>query len=105
MSLLLINIINIATGFFLEAPKMIESGDGQVSFVYHVTWTVGILFAVCALILIHMMLLFRKSYRTDEIRKRQLRPILLGILCLLLDSFVCVFLFSKDFPSMFFPRF
>lgn len=98
VSLLLINIINIATGFFLEAPKMIESGDGQVSFVYHVTWTVGILFAVCALILIHMMLLFRKSYRTDEIRKRQLRPILLGILCLFIGQLcLCVPVF-KGFP-------
>lgn len=96
--LVAINIINICTGFFLKAPEMIRTADGQVSFVYDVGWPVGILFVVCGIVLIHMMILFSKSYKTDEIRKRQLRPILLGILCLFIGQLcLCVPVF-EGFP-------
>lgn len=96
--LLSINVINIITGVFLKAPEPVSREDGQVSFVYDVTWTVAVLFVVCGVILIHMFILFRRSYKTDEIRKRQLRPILLGILCLFAGQLCLCFPVFSGFP-------
>ncbi|MCE2604265.1 hypothetical protein LH384_34815, partial [Pseudomonas aeruginosa] len=71
--------INIFTGLFLEAPLSVEHPGGQVQFVYQVTWSVTVLFLVCGAVLIHMFIIMLRGYKTDEIRKRQLTPILIGI--------------------------
>lgn len=48
---LAVNIINIFTGLFLEAPLSVEHPGGQVQFVYQVTWSVTVLFLVCGAVL------------------------------------------------------
>ena len=42
----LVNIINVLTDFFLNAPEVITGTDGKVSFVYDIAWPVIILFVV-----------------------------------------------------------
>lgn len=96
--LLGLNIINIATGFFLAAPEMVVMSEGAVKFVYHTTWTVVFLFVVCGVVLLHMAILFCRSYKTDEIRKRQLKPILAGIICLFLGQMGVCIPFFDGFP-------
>lgn len=98
ISLLALNIINIFTGVFLAAPEMVDTGSGEVQFVYHTTWTVAFLFVVCAIVLIHMAIIFFRSYKIDEIRKRQLRPILTGIICLFLGQLLICLPIFKGFP-------
>lgn len=96
--LLVINAVNIATGFFLKVPEPVETAGGEIKFVYTISWPIVILFIVCAAVLIHMFILFRRSYKTDEIKKRQLRPILIGIICLFAGQLcLCVPAFS-GFP-------
>lgn len=96
--LLGLNIINIFTGFFLAAPEMVATKGGTVKFVYNTTWTVIFLFIICAIVLLHMAILFFKSYKTDEIRKRQLKPILAGIICLFLGQLGVCIPFFDGFP-------
>lgn len=95
---LAINIINIFTGFFLKAPEPIAQSNGDVGFVYHITWSVVILFLVCGAVLIHMFIIMLRGYKTDEIRKRQLTPILIGIISVFFGQ-VCLCLpVFKGFP-------
>ena len=95
---LAVNIINIFTGLFLEAPLSVEHPGGQVQFVYQVTWSVTVLFLVCGAVLIHMFIIMLRGYKTDEIRKRQLTPILIGSVGVFLgQACLCLPLF-EGFP-------
>ena len=94
-----INIINICTGFFLKAPESTALADGRIRFVYDITWSVSILFIVCGAVLIHMFMLLFKSYKTDEIRKRQLMPIMAGIVSIFFGTSLSLFPHIQRIPN------
>ena len=93
-----INIINIFTGFFLRQPEAVQLQDGNIKFVYDITWSVSFLFLVCGAVLVHLFILLFRSYKTDEIRKRQLRPILGGIISVFLGQLCLCLPVFEGFP-------
>ena len=96
---ILVNIVNILTGFFLAAPRATYAGPGEVVFVYHYTWPVGILFGVCVAIVVHMVYLLMKYSKTNELAKKQFTPIVVGILILIIGHIGIMIPYSKGFPT------
>ncbi|NDL68109.1 HD domain-containing phosphohydrolase [Anaerotalea alkaliphila] len=96
--LLGVNGVNIATGLFLEAPAMVRR-NGEVLFVYHPTWRVGVYFVLCGMVLLHLVYLLGKHTKSRELGGRQFAPILLGGLLMFLGNLVVVFPYFKGFPA------
>jgi len=97
--IMLVNIINISTGFFLAAPEAITAPDGKVSFVYSISWPVILLFAVCIAVTLHALYLLFKYSKTNELAKKQFTPIVLGIFILLIGHLALFIPFFKGFPT------
>ncbi len=72
-------IVNVFTGVFVPEPQVVEEAGGAVRFLYHYSWPVYILFAVCLIMLVQVIRLFLKFCRGDALILRQLRPIVIGI--------------------------
>lgn len=77
-----LNVINIFTGFFLRAPEALRSADGETVFVYHYTWSVFILFAVCIAVFLNILYILFKYTKKNELAKKQFMPIIMGIVIL-----------------------
>ena len=97
--IILVNLINISTGFFLAAPEAITASDGTVSFVYSMSWPVILLFSVTGAITLHLLYLLFKYSKTNEMAKKQLMPIIIGIIILFIGNLALLLPFSKGFPT------
>lgn len=94
-----VNAGNILTGFFLRAPDAVSSSNGQTIFIYRYSWPVAILFAVCAVIVLHMLYILLKYSRKNEMAKKQFMPIILGIAILFLGHLMILVPYFRGFPT------
>ena len=74
------NVFNIVTGSLLAAPEAVISADGSLSFLYETTWKVVFLYGVTFGASVHMFILLWKHGKKDEMLRRQMMPIELGLL-------------------------
>lgn len=95
----LVNIINVFSGIFLAAPQAVSSPDGDVIFVYSISWPVSILFVVCGSITLHMLYLLFRYSKTNELAKKQFMPIVLGILIVFVGHLALLIPLFKGFPT------
>lgn len=91
-------LINLATGVFLPPPAVVPASSGAVSFVYDFSWPVILLFAAGGYALIMMVVYIYQGCRGNAILKKQLMPILVGII-ILFTGHICLFIpIFKGFP-------
>ncbi|MBR0598871.1 HD domain-containing phosphohydrolase [Sinanaerobacter chloroacetimidivorans] len=93
------NAINISTGAFLRAPEVVFAGNGEVSFVYHTTWLVSVMFGVCAVIVLHMLFLLFKYSKTNDMTRKQFTPIISGIIILFIGHIIIMIPYFRGFPA------
>ena len=74
------NVFNIATGSLLAAPEAVISADGSLAFLYETTWKVIFLYGVTFGASVHMFFLLWRYGKKDEMLRRQMMPIELGLL-------------------------
>ena len=74
------NAFNILTGALLAAPEVVIGVNGTVSFIYETTWKVIFLYGVTFGASVHMFWLLWRDGKKDEMLKRQMIPIELGLL-------------------------
>lgn len=74
------NAFNILTGALLAAPEALLAADGSVTYLYETTWKVIFLYGVTFGASVHMFFLLWRHGKKDEMLKRQMRPIELGLL-------------------------
>ncbi|MFT4004769.1 MAG: diguanylate cyclase [Lacrimispora sp.] len=84
--ILAVNIYNMATRQLLAAPEIIQA-DGNVSFVYHMTWRVIAIYGLCFLVVIHSMVIIWRCRKNKGICSKVV-PLLLGILLLAVGNMV-----------------
>ena len=64
--------------FFLKWPDLVLV-DGNAVFVYEMSWTVGVLFAIAAGIMFHMIYIIVTNCKKDPVFRKQIEPTLAGI--------------------------
>ncbi len=96
---LIINIVNISTGFFLKAPEVKTTNLGKTVFIYHYTWAVAVLFTVCFAIILNMLYLLIQYSHSNKLANKQFLPINLGIFVLFIGHAGIVIPFFRGFPS------
>ncbi|MBR6543369.1 MAG: hypothetical protein IKT73_09215 [Anaerotignum sp.] len=74
------NVFNILTGSLLAAPEVVVAASGSVAFIYETTWKVIFLYGVTFGASVHMFWLLWRHGKKDEMLKRQMMPIELGLL-------------------------
>ena len=74
------NAFNILTGSLLAAPEVVVAANGSVAFIYETTWKVIFLYGVTFGASVHMFWLLWRHGKKDEMLKRQMMPIELGLL-------------------------
>ena len=74
------NAFNILTGALLAAPEAVLAADGSVTYLYETTWKVIFLYGVTFGASVHMFFLLWRHGKKDELLKRQMLPIELGLL-------------------------
>lgn len=74
-----INVINITTGVFLQSPELVTAPNEETAFVYHTTWPVVFFFIFCTAIIAHMFLLLFRYFKDHEVARRQFVPVMVGI--------------------------
>lgn len=85
-----IGIVNIFTDFFLKAPEAVISDNGEVMFVYDITWTVIFMFIACCSIGVHMFLLMGRYYFDNSFKRQQMKPLMIGVAVV----FTCLILWT-----------
>jgi len=96
--MLAIFAVNTSTGFFLAPPEVVHMADGEVKFIYDLTYAVTFLFLACGAIVVHMFILMIRFYREDEIRKRQMRPLMTGVALIFIGQLLFMLPFFKGIP-------
>jgi diguanylate cyclase (GGDEF)-like protein/putative nucleotidyltransferase with HDIG domain len=99
LCVVLINILNISTGFFLKAPDPIYSADGSASFVYNISWTLWILFGFCIVVTLHALFLLFKHSKSNELARKQFMPIVFGVLVLVIGHLALFVPVFRGFPT------
>lgn len=99
ITVIIINAINISTGFFLKAPVVDTSANGKKIFVYHYTWPVAILFAVCSIVILNMLYVLLKYSRKNTLAKKQFMPIIMGIGIMFTGHIMLLIPYFKGFPT------
>ncbi|MEG1869453.1 MAG: diguanylate cyclase [Oscillospiraceae bacterium] len=97
--LLAVNTINIVTGFFLKAPTPVNNPDGTVSFIYNTSWPVIFLFIMFGSLVIHISSMFINYCKQDELSRKQLMPILIGMLILFAGHVGFLLPIFRGFPT------
>ena len=95
---IVINIVNIATGVLLAHPVLVHTGN-EVRFVYHPTWTAGILFVYFAAIAVHVLYVLVKNSKNNELIRKQFTPIIFGIMLLFIGHLFVMFSIFRGFPT------
>jgi diguanylate cyclase (GGDEF)-like protein len=97
--IILVNIINISTGFFLAAPQAVTALNGKVSFIYNISWPIFILFFICGVIALHVLYLLWKYGKNNTTARKQFTPIILGIVFIFLGNLALLFPIFSGFPT------
>ena len=92
------NACNIITSGLLAPPELVTAADGSISFIYHTTWRVLILYGVTFGASVQMFYLIWKQGRSDEMIRRQFMPIVLGILILYAGNVLIFLPWFEGFP-------
>ncbi len=91
-------IINIPNGVLLKWPSLVIS-NGLTKMVYDdITLGVAVLFIVTGFIIGHMLWLLVKAYRQNTRLKKQVTPIILGILAIFLGNLALMLPIFSSFP-------
>ena len=90
-------VINVPNGLLLAPPALVEV-QGKVSFVYHLTWTVGFLFFFGAAAVIHIIKTLLKYSRKNRHMAKQFEPIVIGIILLFGGQAAIMLPFFQGFP-------
>jgi diguanylate cyclase (GGDEF) domain/uncharacterized domain HDIG len=98
LMVVMVNAVNITTGSLLAHPVLSYTG-GHGMFVYHPTWKVGILFGVCAAIVVHMLFVLVKNSKKNELVRKQFNPIVIGIMILFTGNLFIMFSIFRGFPT------
>ncbi len=72
-------VLNLFTQIFIPTPELQTSASGEITFVYHYSWTICILFAGAVCIVAQCIRLFLRYCKGDTLILRQLWPILIGL--------------------------
>ena len=96
---LIMFVVNLFTNVFIPLPEIVEGADGKTQFLYHYSYTVCLLLGVAVIILIQCIRLFIRCSRGDELIKRQLKPVLLGIGILTVGTVMSTFPFLRGIPT------
>ena len=89
--------INCATGMFIPLPEIVKSGAG-VQFLYHYGWQVYILCVVVVLPLIPAFSIVWRCCRGNRIALQQLKPVIIGILIVLVGNVASTFRVFTGIP-------
>ena len=76
-------VFNCFTGLFIPEP-LVLSNVGTAQFIYTYTWHIYLLLALLLPCLVQMVLIIKRHCKGNRIAFQQLRPIIIGILALLL---------------------
>lgn len=95
---IIINAVNVLTGFFLAAPETVVSPGGKTVFIYHYSWPVVLLFAFCAAAFLKVLYILLKFGQKNELARKQFMPILLGIVALFAGHIGIMIPYFKGFP-------
>jgi diguanylate cyclase (GGDEF)-like protein/putative nucleotidyltransferase with HDIG domain len=95
---IVINAVNIFTGFFLAAPEAVASANGKTVFIYHYSWPVVLLFAVCVAAFGNVLYILLKHGKKNNLARKQFKHIILGIVALFIGHIGIMFPFFKGFP-------
>jgi hypothetical protein len=93
-----VNAVNISTGALLAHPVLSATG-GDLRFVYHPTWMVGIMFGACAAIIVHMFYILVKNSKRNEMIRKQFIPIIIGIVIIFAGHLFIMFSIFRGFPT------
>ena len=74
------NLVNIVTSSLLAPPEVVTMADGSIKFLYETTWKVIFLYGVTFSASVHMFWLLWKHGKKDELLRRQMLPIEIGLL-------------------------
>ncbi len=91
-------VMNIPSGIFLRWPELVTTSTGDISFVYHSTPMVVILFAGAMLPVIRMIEVITICCKGNRLYFKQIRPLLIGIVILILGNILVNFSFFAGFP-------
>ena len=91
-------ILNLFTGIFLPPPSVVEGAAGSVQFVYDFSWTIIIPFAVAGYLMVTMIYYIYRGCKGNMVLKKQLMPILAGIVILFTGHMSLMIPFFKGFP-------
>ena len=80
---LLLFIINCMTGFLVPLPEVVTDG-GKAQFIYHYSWPIYLLFASVVLTCLQLAFIIRRHCTGNRIAFRQLRPLIYGVVIMLL---------------------
>ncbi len=97
--IILANAINSITGVFLACPEPILTATGETAFIYHISWPVIFLYGICGAIVCHIFYLIYHYSKTNVMAKKQLAPIMVGIIVLYAGHIIMFFPFSTGFPA------
>lgn len=92
------NGFNILTSSLLAPPELVTAADGTVSFIYHITWKVLILYGVTFGVSVQMFYLLWKQGKQDEMIRHQFIPVVAGILLLYVGNVVIFLPWFKGIP-------
>ena len=70
--------VNVKTGFFLAAPRLLDRGD-EVVFEYTITWPVLLLFVAVGWVMAHSLYHLWSAYRERPAYRGQFKPVTQGI--------------------------
>lgn len=82
----------------MAPPELVTAADGTVSFIYHVTWKVLILYGVTFGVSVQMFYLLWKQGKQDEMIRHQFIPVVAGILLLYVGNVVIFLPWFKGIP-------
>ena len=90
-------VLNVPNGMFMHWPELMVR-NGEVSFEYHFTWGVGLLFGATAVVLFHSFLNVVRVCREDPWYKKQFQPLIIGLAFLLAGHLALLIPAFHGFP-------
>lgn len=92
------NVVNMATGLLLAAPEVVPQAKGGVSFVYHPTPFVAVLFLITAGIIIDTIILVIQSGKNKELPRQQLVLIIIGLVVMYMGNLLIMIPLFSGIP-------
>lgn len=99
VSLLVVFIINVFNGFFLAPPEIVFTPINNYDFIYHITWSVAILFALYLICILQIVYCLWQYSKKNAFNLHQITPLMVGILIMLLGHIILVFPQFSGIPT------